>query len=68
MLLYVMFGVGRCCTSDSGDSVDTTTLYASIAVVMLLIIVVIAFVIGFQCVRQIIQHRKEERELAADDE
>lgn len=60
--------VGDCCEETSGSSVDTTTLYASITVVMVLIIVVIAFVVGFQCIRQIMHHRKEQRELAADDE
>lgn len=68
MLYYIPLHVGDCCDQNDGGSVDATTLYASIAVVMLLIIVVIAIVIGFQCVRQIMHHRKEQRDLAADDE
>ena len=65
-----IFLSGNCseenCSEESGPP-DSTTLYAAIIVVVLLIVFVVIFVIGFQCVRQIIHHHKELKE-EADDE
>lgn len=66
-LCYAQIFLGDCCTEESENSLNSATLYASIAVVLLLIIIVIASVMGFQCVRQIMHHRKEQRELADDE-
>ncbi|XP_065888447.1 uncharacterized protein [Dysidea avara] len=54
--------------SEENSPPDSTTLYAAITVVVLLIVFVVVFVIGFQCVRRLIQHHKEQKELDAEDE
>ncbi|XP_065888443.1 tyrosine-protein kinase RYK-like [Dysidea avara] len=54
--------------SEESSPPDSTTLYAAITVVVLLIVFVVVFVIGFQCVRQLIQHHNEQKELDAEDD